>query len=768
MVKSGLSKHTVAELRDMCKGHGLAISGKKSVLIERLEQFGHGDDSAAGGARSRLADLKAEIDDEDDALILEDDEPPTPTEVEEDGYGTDAAADDAADDDVGDIADDAAEVIEAEIFEGEVLEAEVMEAALITDDVMAAEVVEDEEKDSLEIDELAPIPTISKSAPRKSSIRRKTTRKSSPRKSSVRTSTRKIPAKRKIMATAIVFFLLAMTGWWYFTGTIEPFTPDPIRYGDSMHYSVSDGLFTAEGEYVEKAIEAFDSDEDDICRISLAFSGTGDISVTKGGESQLGGQSNNDLLGVVGQRGSYGADWLTVEKEFAQDFDDVTITRYKKNLIDSSRCNDKGASVFGNTLELKTTTWTELRSEDLLRSQIDYQVQLESSAYEGSITTFGLSGIFSSLGSLQSSISMAFAPVELKELIGDTLIEDGSSGSRMGWSWRVVGSEEKGGEMAWRIFMESDEIKKYCLGHAHITIWAQSDSPWASHQEVDILIGGGNDRDSCDATSQIINEWVVPDGTLEMRMKMQSSSIERGEKAVVFGRDYPTRPRSSDLKPEAVELSDWGENGTHLPDTSTRREHPLETAVACVALLDGASGAKAALSGEGYVWRAVDDRSQTATTEWNLSWVDSDGMSGWVRFTISGDNASAENCTYLEAGAYEDGPSHDRNDIPDSLTLAAMESRLLDSDRYPELTTGQAYLGDSTTMHDTVRYGHLITTTGSNFEQIAKWLDLDDGAGAATVDFRRSWDQGQWSNSFILAADASDGRVVGWSFARST
>ena len=78
-------------------------------------------------------------------------------------------------------------------------------------------------------------------------------------------------------------------------------------------------------------------------------------------------------------------------------------------------------------------------------------------------------------------------------------------------------------------------------------------------------------------------------------------------------------------------------------------------------------------------------------------------MSGWVRFAISGDNASAENCAYLEAGAYEDGPSHDRNDIPESLTLAAMESRLLDSDRYPELTTGQAYLGDSTTMHDTVR-----------------------------------------------------------------
>jgi hypothetical protein len=739
MVKSGLSKNTVAELRDLCKGHGLAISGKKSVLIERLEKAGHVDNSMVGSAKSRLSDLKVEMGDDDDALILEDD--------------TSVSSDD---------------VIEADIVEGEVLEAEVIEADIVADDVMAAEVVEVEEKEPLEIDELAPIPTTKKLSAMKPPTIEKTRRKVSARKYSAKTSPSKMPIKRKIMATSIVFFLLAMTGWWYFTGTIEPFTPDPIRYGDSMHYSISDGLFTAEGEYVEKAIEAFDSDEDDICRITLAFSGTGDISVTNGGESQLAGQSNNDLLGVVNQRGSYGDNWLTVEKEFEQDYDDVTITRFKNNIIDSSKCNDGGASVFGNTLELKTTTWTELRSEDLLRSQIDYQVQLESSAYEGSITTFGLSGIFSSLGSLQSSISMAFAPVELQELIGDTLIEDGSSGSRMGWSWRVVSSEEKDGEMAWRIFMESEEIKKYCLGHAHITIWAQADSPWAAHQEVDIFISGDTNQDTCDTTSQLINDFIVPEGTLEMRMKMQRSSIERGEKAVVFGRDYPTRPRSSDLKPEPSELSDWGDEGTHLPDLSNRRLHTLEMAVDCVEYLEGASGAKAALSGEGYVWRAVDDREQQDTTEWNLSWVDSDGMSGWVRIAISGENASSENCTYLGAGAYEDGPSHDRNDIPESLTLAAMESRLLDSNRYPELTTGLEYLGTSSAMHDSVHYGHLITTAGSNFEQIAQWLDLDDGAGAATVDFRRTWDQEQWSNTFTLAADASDGRVVGWSFVRST
>ena len=97
-----------------------------------------------------------------------------------------------------------------------------------------------------------------------------------------------------------------------------------------------------------------------------------------------------------------------------------------------------------------------------------------------------------------------------------------------------------------------------------------------------------------------------------------------------------------------------------------------------------------------------------------------------------------------------------------------MESRWLDSNRFPELTTGPAYLGTSSEMYETVRYGHLIATAGLNIGQITQWLDFEDGAGAATVDFSRSWDDGQWSNSFNLAADATDGRVVGWAFTQST
>ena len=149
MVKSGLSKHTVAELRDLCKGQGLAISGKKSVLVERLVAAGIGEASTSGSAKSRLSDLKTEMGDEDDALILEDDSTTVlPAEVEDDEP---VELDEPEDDEGG-------EVVEADIFEGDVLEAEVIESEVLEVEVIEAVIV-DNNVMGLEMEELTPIPT---------------------------------------------------------------------------------------------------------------------------------------------------------------------------------------------------------------------------------------------------------------------------------------------------------------------------------------------------------------------------------------------------------------------------------------------------------------------------------------------------------------------------------------------------------------------------------------------------------------------------------
>nr|MCS5536921.1 hypothetical protein [Candidatus Poseidoniaceae archaeon] len=436
------------------------------------------------------------------------------------------------------------------------------------------------------------------------------------------------------------------------------------------------------------------------------------------------------------------------------------------SVIDQNKCNEHGVTSAGNSLELTTTSWMEIQQQELLRSQVDYDLVHEKGRVQGSVTSFGLSGVFSSIDKVQSAIAVAFAPVELKEVIGDTLIQEGSTGSKMGWTWNVLGSEEKAGAPAWRIFMENEDIKDLCLGHAHVTVWAQSGSPWAIFQEVDVRISGHDiDRSECSTTSQLINDLVVPEGSLELRMTLQRSSVERGEKPVIYGRDYDNRPRNSDTKIDDDRI-EWGENESHLPDATSRRPHPLEMAVDCIPHLNGASGAKTALSGDGYVFRALDNRTDGGATTWNVSWVDTDDMSGWVRLDVAG-IASAENCTYLSSGTYEDGPQHDRSDIPSTPDLAWMEDRFLDSSRYPELSTGDAWIGTSSGFHDDVRYGHLVATAGSGLDQITQWFDFDDGAGAVTVDLSRTWEEGEADNSFTLAADLNGGRIIGWSFSSS-
>ncbi|MBT3772372.1 MAG: hypothetical protein HOC79_03765 [Euryarchaeota archaeon] len=748
-----------AELRDLCRQNGLSVSGKKSVLIGRLLEA-NVDPEDLGIIFEEARESENEILDDDEAFYLNSDDEEAITSISQ------------------------TSIIEAEIIDAEVVDAEVINAEVIDEEIaktmkhkpiasidqtsiveaemIDTEVVEDNPEESAKMSKIFQ-DDLSSSA---SSLSEEDQSALPPIPGSKRKVISRNGTKPKTALVLALIILVGGVGYWYFTGSIDPFTPDTIRYGDDMRYSISDGIVSAEGEFIDAIVEKMDTD-DDICKIIIEYGGLGNVGVTKGGSSELFDQSSNYLSGAIRQSGSYGFEWLTVEKQHEYTFEDVTITRHLKSVIDQSKCSDIGASSFGNSLDVGSTTWTEIRDQDVLRSQVDYSLTHESGAIEGTATSFGVSGIFSSVEDIQSAIGMAVSPVELKELIGDQLIQESSTGNRMGWSWSVLGTEEVLGELTWRILMVNEDVKSLCLGHAYINIWVNADSPWAIYQEVDIrLSGDSQERNDCSSTSQLINNLVVPEGSFEMRMSMSKKELQRGESPVVFGRDYDNRVRSSQVKPLDSELTDWQDGEQHIADNSTSRTHPLEDAVACIPYLDGASGAKAAMSDDGYVWRAIDNRTNSQQTTWNLSWVDTGDTSGWVEMTVSG-SPSSENCSFLNSGVIEDGPNHDRSSLPQTLSLSAMENRLLDSNRYSELSTGDSYLGTSSGLHSEVMYRHLVASTSTGLDGISDWLNLEDGASAATVDLSRSWDEGQWSNNFNLAADLSDGRVVGWSLVKS-
>ena len=181
----------------------------------------------------------------------------------------------------------------------------------------------------------------------------------------------------------------------------------------------------------------------------------------------------------------------------------------------------------------------------------------------------------------------------------------------------------------------------------------------------------------------------------------------------------------------------------------------------CMPEMSEAVAARQALSpnGDGFVWRAIDSRTGDVT-EWNISWVDEDEASGWIRMSISG-GLDSYNCTYLSHGVHDNGVAWNRQSIPAALNMSMIESNIADSSRYPMFTGNEGFFQNQNTLHPETRIGHLVVIPDSEY---GDWLERLNSVenGATTVDFSRTWDEGGWTHQLSMALDATDGRVIGW------
>ena len=122
----------------------------------------------------------------------------------------------------------------------------------------------------------------------------------------------------KVIAVVIVALFVGAAGWWYINSELEPFTADPLRYGDTMEYTITGGagdrpaIMASEG-FLDLVFSFLDTEED-YCRVFLDYNGRGTIAISEGGPEELLGESSQNLLGAVRTRGAYGSnDWLAVE-----------------------------------------------------------------------------------------------------------------------------------------------------------------------------------------------------------------------------------------------------------------------------------------------------------------------------------------------------------------------------------------------------------------------------------------------------------------------
>lgn len=586
--------------------------------------------------------------------------------------------------------------------------------------------------------------------------------------------------KNPKVAAVLLTILIATGGWyWYATNQLQPFTADDLRYGDSMDYNLLNGDLDATGEYVELVRDNVDSEElNNSCRLQLKFSGTGTTSVTNGGFSELDFEPDNSLQGVVMAKGAYGLDWLAVEKVQTRNFDSFSVERYLPKPLQPDECMSQSTGGVGGTLEFNTKTWTEISERDIISTKADWKLNLDGDYTQGTTMSYGLGGILGLLEDIAPGFAIVVSPVELREMMGTKLIDEGVNGVHLGWSWNIIGTDTIGGEEMWKVSMENQQVRDNCFGHARITMWIVENSPWAVKQNVDVQISGDEgDKSACGTVTKELADLVLPEGRLSLTLEMSKNSLVRGTKLLDLGRSYSSVPNAGAYVPGSNQLVDWGDNEIHMPDNSTLRSHSLEDAVNCITMghVSEAVAANAALDNDdGYIWRARDDRAnESGATRWNLSWVSNDPNSGWVEIDVNG-NPSSSNCTYISHGGHDDSVSHSRKDIPSALTMKMIEEDLTDITRYSDLTGPDGFFTESGQYHPETRVGILVVTPDS---ELTDWLNrLNTGdTGATTVDITRSWTSTtnsgglttQWDNSLSLAMDATTGQVVGWNLVQS-
>ena len=716
------SSLTGAKLKALCILNDLPTSGNKSDLVSRLLESGLSREELGIEAKEVIEEvIDAVIEEEviQPSLSLEDEDTLTP-EVEPEIIkpvveSTDKQLNDSSLD--------------------EVLDAEVLDAEFVT--------LDEEVK--------APKPIDSQVV--------------SSKPSGNATTLLEMIKQPKIAAVFVVVLILGAGTWYYFNNQLEPFTADTLRYGDEMTYTISDGDFMASEGFLDLVLDQIET-EDDICKLRLLFDGSGEVSISNGDSSQLVSQTSLDRLGAVSAKGGQGMDWLTVESVSEYDFSAFTIQRHLRSSIPgSSACSDFPASVSG-TADLTSTQWTELRDRASIGTAVDWNLNVEDT-YQGNLMTFGVGGILGDLDTLSPGFSMLLQPVELQELLANDYIDDGATGSRLGWDWRVLGTETLGSTEMWKIVATNQDIQELCLGSASMTLLVEEGNPWATKQTVNVVISGSDsNRQGCSTTTKLLGDYVLPDGELTMSHTFQKSSLSRGSKGLEFGLSYDARPQANELSPSDDDLNDWGPNGEHMPDESTLRTHNLEAAIDCLDYLQSsASGAVAAIDDGGYVWRAIDQQFGS-NTQWNISWIATDDIAGWVTFNMTG-TPSQENCQFDKKGSYDETVSYNREFIPKVLNISTIEQSLLDSTRFPTLTSNQGLFTNSGTYHPETRVGYLVVVPGSGINTILTNIgDATDGAN--TVDISRDWTEDGWNKQFNLIADATDGRIIGWNYVMNT
>ena len=176
------SSLTVAKLKALCVINDLPTSGKKADLVERLLESGLSRDDVGLKDAEPVEEIEEEV-----VFSLEDETTISPTPQPKAKAKPRPAA-----------------------KEEDVLDAEVLDADLVFDE---PEDVEEEPE------VFTPVAVKRQNA----------------------TTLVDMVKQPKVIAVVLVALFVGAAGWWYINSELEPFTADPLRYGDTLEYTITGG-----------------------------------------------------------------------------------------------------------------------------------------------------------------------------------------------------------------------------------------------------------------------------------------------------------------------------------------------------------------------------------------------------------------------------------------------------------------------------------------------------------------------------------------------
>jgi len=693
MKRSDLEKRTVADLKVLLEAMGLPRSGKKSELIDRIIDSLRLDEQDTEDSDEETPSEIKESNEDDGFLLLE----------EEEIESLDIPSEDSP------------SVIEVKVEKDstEVLEATILEAVIV-DSSEAKPRAEARSKPNV---------SVSLGDSRKSS-------------------------RAIFLGGLLLVAVLAGGGyWWTWMQDQQTFAVEPARYGDSMEFTMTGGSVQVNGnDMVALLRDNTGSALEKACGdLAITMNGMSSIAYRDAPTSEIGDPTDRDNAGATETRDGYGRIHLAAERSLSYDL--LTDLSGRTWTTDGSRCSSSLTwEMNANSVDISVTSWEELTEATTIRSEaiMDF-VTPDGDRSMLQNTAFGGTGIAAVDEALPLFLQPA-VPLDLRSTFGSILLEEGLTGTAEGWDYTVEPAQRVNGELLVPIKMEQPSIAT-CLGHAKMDLLVREGAPWPVEQKVDILIDKARESSDCSWHESAALDFAVPDGQLVITYTIRESTFTAGERAIVWGDLYNSRPGAGEGIPNTQVQWDG-----HMPDESTIHAFTVEEAVECLMNSSAGNGVRSALNNDGYLYR-MNHANDGAEETWNLSWVDPDSDAGWTLVRSSGTD-----CTVVNDGtlAPSDAPEYNLNAIPNTLSIAEMQSRMMDTSDF--LGATQVLMDGGMLRSDVEFTSRLVVTQDTDLLDFID--DIDEGEVTFTAS--RSWTDGDSENSFDLIMDAERGRMVGW------